>query len=134
MFEWIGFRFHADNLGYWLIHCHMSWHNHIGMALILKVMFCWCFVATLVFGFAQIWHHLLEINWNVKLILNYRNQSYSNSNIRRSVNWFSNVFTSIVHTELLRNTNRMYESFTDNNMNRYRKIVSTLPICLCQYV
>jgi hypothetical protein len=31
------FRFLADNVGYWLVHCHMSWHNHLGMAIILKV-------------------------------------------------------------------------------------------------
>ena len=30
-------RFHADNPGYWLLHCHMSWHNHLGMALVIKV-------------------------------------------------------------------------------------------------
>lgn len=30
-------RFHADNPGYWLFHCHMSWHNHLGMALVFKV-------------------------------------------------------------------------------------------------
>ena len=30
-------RFHADNPGYWLLHCHMSWHNHVGMAVILQV-------------------------------------------------------------------------------------------------
>ena len=23
--------------GYWLLHCHMSWHSHLGMAVILKV-------------------------------------------------------------------------------------------------
>ena len=30
-------RFLADNVGYWLFHCHMSWHNHLGMGLIIKV-------------------------------------------------------------------------------------------------
>ena len=30
-------RFHANNPGYWLLHCHMSWHNHVGMAVILQV-------------------------------------------------------------------------------------------------
>ena len=30
-------RFHADNVGYWLFHCHMSWHNHLGMGVIIKV-------------------------------------------------------------------------------------------------
>jgi hypothetical protein len=34
----IFFRFLADNVGYWLVHCHMSWHNHLGMAIILKVV------------------------------------------------------------------------------------------------
>ena len=29
-------RFLADNPGYWLVHCHMSWHNHLGMGFILK--------------------------------------------------------------------------------------------------
>ena len=32
-------RFVADNVGYWLFHCHMSWHNHLGMGLIFKVCF-----------------------------------------------------------------------------------------------
>ena len=31
------FRFLADNPGYWLFHCHMSWHNHLGMGLVVKV-------------------------------------------------------------------------------------------------
>ncbi len=30
-------RFHADNPGYWLVHCHMSWHNHLGMGFVIKV-------------------------------------------------------------------------------------------------
>ena len=30
-------RFVADNVGYWLFHCHMSWHNHLGMGLVIKV-------------------------------------------------------------------------------------------------
>ena len=30
-------RLHANNPGFWLIHCHMSWHNHLGMALVLQV-------------------------------------------------------------------------------------------------
>ena len=30
-------RFVADNIGYWLFHCHMSWHNHIGMGVVIKV-------------------------------------------------------------------------------------------------
>lgn len=30
-------RFHADNVGYWLFHCHMSWHNHLGMGVVIKV-------------------------------------------------------------------------------------------------
>ena len=30
-------RFLADNPGFWLFHCHMLWHSHIGMALILQV-------------------------------------------------------------------------------------------------
>merc|ERR1711879_150308 len=30
-------RFLADNVGYWLFHCHMSWHNHLGMGLVIKV-------------------------------------------------------------------------------------------------
>lgn len=32
-------RFHADNVGYWLFHCHMAWHNHLGMGVIIKVSF-----------------------------------------------------------------------------------------------
>ena len=30
-------RIQARNPGIWLLHCHMSWHNHIGMGVILKV-------------------------------------------------------------------------------------------------
>ena len=30
-------RFLADNPGFWLVHCHMSMHNHIGMAFVIKV-------------------------------------------------------------------------------------------------
>ena len=30
-------RFLADNVGYWLFHCHMSWHNHLGMGVVIKV-------------------------------------------------------------------------------------------------
>ena len=30
-------RFLADNPGFWLAHCHMSMHNHIGMAFVIKV-------------------------------------------------------------------------------------------------
>ena len=30
-------RFKADNPGFWLLHCHMSWHNHVGMAVVLQV-------------------------------------------------------------------------------------------------
>ena len=30
-------RFLADNPGYWLLHCHMSWHNHVGMAVVIQV-------------------------------------------------------------------------------------------------
>ena len=30
-------RFLADNPGYWLVHCHMSWHNHLGMGFVIKV-------------------------------------------------------------------------------------------------
>lgn len=29
-------RFKA-NPGYWILHCHMAWHNHLGMGVILKV-------------------------------------------------------------------------------------------------
>lgn len=32
-------RFKADNPGYWFFHCHLAWHNHIGMGLILQVSF-----------------------------------------------------------------------------------------------
>ena len=35
-------RFHADNVGYWLFHCHMAWHNHLGMGVIIKVSFLEC--------------------------------------------------------------------------------------------
>ncbi len=30
-------RFLADNPGFWLFHCHMSWHNHLGMGLVIQV-------------------------------------------------------------------------------------------------
>ena len=30
-------RFLANNPGYWLVHCHMSWHNHLGMGFVVKV-------------------------------------------------------------------------------------------------
>ena len=30
-------RFKADNPGVWLLHCHISWHNHVGMAVVLQV-------------------------------------------------------------------------------------------------
>lgn len=30
-------RFVADNPGFWLLHCHMSWHNHLGMGLVVQV-------------------------------------------------------------------------------------------------
>ena len=30
-------RLKADNPGYWIMHCHMSWHSHIGMAVVFKV-------------------------------------------------------------------------------------------------
>ena len=30
-------RMTASNPGYWIMHCHMSWHNHIGMGVIFKI-------------------------------------------------------------------------------------------------
>ncbi|XP_066583904.1 uncharacterized protein [Prorops nasuta] len=30
-------RFHADNPGYWLFHCHIEFHAEIGMSLVFKV-------------------------------------------------------------------------------------------------
>ena len=30
-------RLTADNPGYWLFHCHMSWHAEVGMSLVFKV-------------------------------------------------------------------------------------------------
>ncbi len=30
-------RIQTINPGYWILHCHMSWHNHAGMAVILQV-------------------------------------------------------------------------------------------------
>lgn len=30
-------RFHADNPGYWLFHCHIEFHAEVGMSLIFKV-------------------------------------------------------------------------------------------------
>ena len=37
-------RFKADNPGFWIMHCHMSWHNHIGMAVVLQVNLCLIFL------------------------------------------------------------------------------------------
>jgi FtsP/CotA-like multicopper oxidase with cupredoxin domain len=37
-------RFLADNPGYWLMHCHMAWHNHLGMALVIKVLLLLCLI------------------------------------------------------------------------------------------
>ena len=30
-------RFRADNPGFWILHCHIDFHNHEGMALVLQV-------------------------------------------------------------------------------------------------
>ena len=30
-------RFRADNPGFWIMHCHIDFHNHEGMALVLQV-------------------------------------------------------------------------------------------------
>jgi len=30
-------RFHANNPGYWLMHCHLDFHVEVGMALVFKV-------------------------------------------------------------------------------------------------
>jgi hypothetical protein len=30
-------RFKAENPGYWFFHCHMSWHDHIGMGFVIKI-------------------------------------------------------------------------------------------------
>ena len=32
-------RFKADNPGYWFLHCHLAWHNHVCLGLILQVRF-----------------------------------------------------------------------------------------------
>ena len=29
-------RFRADNPGFWIMHCHIDFHNHEGMALVLQ--------------------------------------------------------------------------------------------------
>ena len=31
-------RFRADNPGFWIMHCHIDFHNHEGMALVLQVI------------------------------------------------------------------------------------------------
>jgi FtsP/CotA-like multicopper oxidase with cupredoxin domain len=31
-------RFWADNPGYWLFHCHIEWHEHVGMGVIIQVV------------------------------------------------------------------------------------------------
>jgi len=30
-------RFEALNPGFWFLHCHMSWHNHVGMGVIIQI-------------------------------------------------------------------------------------------------
>ncbi len=35
--EKVLFRFRAENPGVWFMHCHMSWHNHVGMGLVLQI-------------------------------------------------------------------------------------------------
>ena len=30
-------RFRADNPGFWILHCHIDFHNHGGMAIVLQV-------------------------------------------------------------------------------------------------
>ncbi|KAL8596342.1 hypothetical protein ACOMHN_067033 [Nucella lapillus] len=30
-------RFKADNPGFWLMHCHIEFHNNIGMSLVIQV-------------------------------------------------------------------------------------------------
>ena len=30
-------RFLANNPGFWLFHCHLSWHDRIGMGMLLQV-------------------------------------------------------------------------------------------------
>jgi len=30
-------RFRADNPGVWFMHCHMAWHNHVGMGLVIQI-------------------------------------------------------------------------------------------------
>ena len=32
-------RFRADNPGFWILHCHIDFHNHAGMAVVLQVSF-----------------------------------------------------------------------------------------------
>ena len=31
-------RFWANNPGYWLLHCHMGWHEHLGLGAVIKVI------------------------------------------------------------------------------------------------
>ena len=47
-------RFLANNPGYWLLHCHMSWHNHVGMAVVLQVIHIILTVSTLYL----LWYHI----------------------------------------------------------------------------
>ena len=30
-------RFQADNPGFWIFHCHIDFHHHAGMALVIQV-------------------------------------------------------------------------------------------------
>ena len=31
-------RFVANNPGFWLFHCHLSWHDRIGMGMLIQVI------------------------------------------------------------------------------------------------
>jgi L-ascorbate oxidase len=34
---WVWLRLRADNAGAWPLHCHISWHQYMGMLLVLLV-------------------------------------------------------------------------------------------------
>ena len=63
-------RFVADNVGYWLFHCHMSWHSHLGMGLVIKVLLCHFYKINLkIFCFGKcIWSFYIDIFLNCFLL------------------------------------------------------------------
>jgi hypothetical protein len=34
--RWLAIMYHVNNPGYWMFHCHLDFHNEIGMAMIMR--------------------------------------------------------------------------------------------------